>query len=76
MTAMLLSLRQDAPHFTVRPGANGRWLVVHPLPGQPGAYGVDDDCPSQQAAECEAAHRERERIAQLQRVQCHSGNWH
>lgn len=68
MTAMILQLR---PFYEVRPGAAGRWLVVHALPGQPGAFAVDEDCPNQQAAECAAAWRERERqrMAEMQREQ-------
>jgi len=65
---MLLRLR---PFFEVQPGANGRWLVVHALPHQPGAWAVDEDCPTQQAAEQAAAwhERERQRMAELQRLQ-------
>ncbi len=52
-------------HFT-RPGANGRWLVVHQVPGA-SAVAVDQDCLTMQAAEREAnwlnAERDRQQRA-------------
>lgn len=65
MTAMLLRLQ---PYYTVRPAADGRWLVVHALPGQPGAFAADADCPSLAAAEREAAWLEDERQRHLMRA--------
>lgn len=58
MTAMLLKLN---PYYRVMHSGAHRWLVVHQIPGMPGRYAIDVDCPSQQAAEIEAAHLERQR---------------
>ena len=49
MTAMLLRLQ---PYYTVRPGAEGRWLVVHALPGQPGAQGLQQRACGMQQGRC------------------------
>jgi len=43
------------------PAGNGRWLVVHTIPGLAGAVAVDADCASQSAAERECAWLEAER---------------
>lgn len=58
MTAMVLKLR---PYYRVMQSGPQRWLVVHELAGLPGRWAVDIDCPTQQAAEIEAAHLERQR---------------
>lgn len=65
MTAMLLRLQ---PYYTVKQAPDGRWLVVHSLPGQPGSYGVDDDCPTERAAEQSAAWLERARDDEVRRM--------
>lgn len=64
MTAMLLQLR---PYYRVMRFGD-RWAVVHGLPGQPGEFAIDVDCPSQQAAEIEAAHLERQRAEDARRA--------
>lgn len=54
-----------APYYRVTQNqANGRWLVVHDLPGIP-AQAVDCDCLTQGAALIEASFLERTRKAQL-----------
>jgi hypothetical protein len=59
-----------APYYRTQPdpARNGRWLVVHTIPGLAGAIAVDADCPTQAAAEHEAAWLEAERTA--------AGHWH
>lgn len=62
MTAMLLRLQ---PYYTVKQAPDGRWLVVHALPGQPGTFAADANCPSLKAAEIEAAYLEDQRARQI-----------
>ena len=52
-----------SPYYRIQrhPVELGRWLVVHTLPGLDGAVTVDADCPTQAAAEREAAWLEAER---------------
>lgn len=54
--------------YSIHPGAAGRWYVCHPLPGTTDTLAIDADCPSQRAAECEAAWLERARTRELQRL--------
>lgn len=57
MPAMLLKLH---PYYRVMRFGE-RWAVVHGIAGRAGEFAVDVDCPSQEAAEVEAAHLERQR---------------
>lgn len=53
-----------APYYRAipDPSLNGRWLVVHAIPGTGGAIGVDADCVNHEAAARECAWLEAERI--------------
>lgn len=52
-----------APYYRTipDPSLNGRWLVVHAIPGTGGAVGVDADCATHDAAVRECAWLEAER---------------
>lgn len=65
MTTMMLRLQ---PFYTVRAGDAGRWLVVHALPGQPGSFAADADCPTLAAAEREVAWLEAQRDQDMARA--------
>lgn len=65
MSTMLLRLQR---FYTVRRAETGRWLVVHAVPGQPGAFAADADCPTLAAAEHEAAWLEAQRDRDMARA--------
>ena len=66
MSAQLYSLQRA--YFRAIQTPTG-WAVAHLTPGTTDAYTVDMPCPTQRAAEEEAAHWERDRLQQLQREQ-------
>ena len=57
----------DTPYYTTRRTLQGRWAVVHMLPGLH-VPTIDVDCPTLAAAEREAAWLNAERDRELQRA--------
>lgn len=53
------------PYHRVQSGPDGRWLVVHDVPGLQGSVTVDADCLTFGAAERECAWLNAERDRQL-----------
>lgn len=57
------------PYYRVQPKPNGRWAVVHRLPGLHTTYAEDADCLTEGAADRECAWLNAEREREQARVQ-------
>lgn len=57
------------PYYTVQPKVNGRWAVVHRLPGLQTIYAEDADCLTEGAAIRECAWLTAERAREHARLQ-------
>jgi hypothetical protein len=59
------------PYHFPRRLLDGRWIVCHNLPGQPGAYAADCECVSQRAAQLAADDLNAQRIQRARAVLAH-----